>query len=71
MKAVWVLAGFLSGAAIGGLVTLFLVPRSGEATRRLITERIEYVVEQGQQAAEARQRELGQHFEALKQTPRT
>lgn len=68
MKAVlWVLAGFLTGAAVAGLVTLFLVPRSGEATRGLIKERIEYVVEQGQQAAEARQRELGHQFEALKQ----
>ena len=68
MKALlWVLAGFLSGAAVAGLVTLFLVPRSGEATRSRIKERIEYVVEQGQQAADARQRELGQRFEALKQ----
>jgi len=66
----WVLAGFLSGASVAGLVTLFLVPRSGEATRGLIKEHIEYVLEQGQQAAEARQRELGQHFEGLKQPQR-
>jgi gas vesicle protein len=60
-------AGFLSGAAVGGAVTLFLVPRSGEATRRMIKEHVEYAVEQGQQAAEAQQRELGLRFEALKQ----
>jgi gas vesicle protein len=70
MKAMWMLAGFLSGAAVGGLVTLFWVPRSGGATRGLIKGHIEYAVEQGRQAAEARQRELGQHFESLKQAPR-
>jgi gas vesicle protein len=61
------LAGFLSGAVVGATVTLFLVPRSGEATRSLIKEHVEYVVDQGQQAAEARRRELGHHFEALKE----
>ena len=66
----WLLAGFVTGAAVAGLVTIFLVPRSGEATRDLIKERIEYVVEQGQQAAEARERELGYEFEALKQPRR-
>ena len=68
MKAVlWGLTGFVTGAAVAGLVTLLLVPRSGEATRGKIKEHIEYVVEQGQQAAEARQQELGRRFEALKQ----
>ncbi|HSJ54079.1 MAG TPA: YtxH domain-containing protein [Anaerolineae bacterium] len=66
----WVLAGFLAGAAVAGLVTLFLAPRSGEATRGMIKEHIEYAVEQGQQAAEVRQRQLGHEFEALKQPQR-
>jgi len=66
----WLLAGFVTGAAVAGLVTLLLVPRSGEATRGLIKERIEYVVEQGQQAAEVRKRQLGHEFEALKQPRR-
>lgn len=69
MKALWMLAGFLSGAAVGGLVTLLFVPRSGEATRGLIKDHIEYAVEQGQQAAVARQRELEDHFQAMKQPP--
>jgi|GEM_PF-1925266 len=70
MKALWVLAGFVTGAAVAGLVTLFLVPRSGEATRDLIKERIEYVVDQGQQAAGVRQRQLEHEFEAMKQPHR-
>ncbi len=69
MKALWMLAGFLSGAAVGGGVMLFFVPRSGEATRGRIKEHIEYALEQGQQAAEARQRELENHFKAAKQPP--
>jgi gas vesicle protein len=70
MKAVWVFAGFVTGAAVAGAMTLFFVPRSGQETRSRIKEHIEYAVEQGQQAAETRQRELGHHFEALKQPTR-
>ena len=69
MKALWVMAGFVSGVAVGGLVMLLFVPRSGEATRGRIKEHIEYAVEQGQQAAEARQRALEDHFKAMKQPP--
>jgi len=59
--------GFLLGAVISaGLVLLFL-PRSGAETRRLIQGRVNAVLEEGRQAAEARRHELTARFEALKQ----
>ena len=70
MKVVWMLAGFVVGAAAGGLVTLFLVPRSGEATRGQIKDHVEYALQQGQQVAEVRQRELENVFRAMKQPQR-
>lgn len=61
------LGGFLLGSVVGAGVVLLFLPRSGEETRHLIQERVDAVVEEGRQAAEARRHELTARFEALKQ----
>jgi gas vesicle protein len=66
MKLSRVLAGIIVGAAIGAAVALLLAPRSGEETRQMIQDRVQAVLEEGQQAAEARRLELTEQFEALK-----
>ena len=59
--------GFLLGLVIGAGVVLLFLPRSGAETRQLIQGRVDAVLEEGRQAAEARRRELTARFEALKQ----
>ncbi len=64
-KMMRILAGLLLGALMGvGLVLLF-APRSGPDTRRLIQERIQEILDEGRQAAEARRRELMAQLEEL------
>ena len=66
----WV-GGLLLGSIIGaGLVLLFL-PRSGAETRRRIQGRVDAILEEGQQAAEIRRKELIGRFETLKQPKST
>jgi gas vesicle protein len=66
MRILRMVAGFALGTLVGvGLVMLF-APRSGAETRRLLQERAQAILEEGQQAAEARRLELTAQFEALK-----
>jgi gas vesicle protein len=67
MRFLRIVSGLMLGAALGvGLVLLF-APRSGTETRQMIQERVQDVMAEGQQAAEARRLELTAQFEALKQ----
>jgi gas vesicle protein len=66
-KVLRMLAGLLVGVTVGVGLVLLLTPRSGSELRRLMRERVDFVLEEGRQAAEARQRELTAQFEALKQ----
>jgi gas vesicle protein len=67
MRFLRIVSGLVLGAALGvGLVLLF-APRSGTETRQMIQERVQDVMAEGQQAAEARRLELTAQFEALKQ----
>jgi hypothetical protein len=45
---------------------MLFTPRSGVETRRLIEDRVEAILDEGRQAAEARRIELTAQFEALK-----
>jgi gas vesicle protein len=61
------LSGALLGAMVGVVVVLLLAPRSGAETQQLIQNRVQAVLDEGRQAAEARRFELTEQFEALKQ----
>ena len=50
--------GLILGAAVGYTSGLFLTPRAGEENRRLIRQRLNDAIAEGQRAAEARRREL-------------
>ena len=66
-KILRIAGGLLLGAVVGvGLVLLF-APRSGANTRRLIRERLQAILADGRQAAEAQRLELTARFEALKE----
>jgi gas vesicle protein len=67
MRMLRIVAGLLLGAMIGAAVVLLLTPRSGVDTQQLIRHRIQAVLDEGRQAAEARRQELRTQFEALKQ----
>ncbi len=60
-------AGLLLGAAVGFGLTLLFVPQSGEDMRQSIQDRVQEVLDEGEQAAEKRRLELSARFEALKQ----
>jgi gas vesicle protein len=62
-----IVAGLLLGAMVGAAVVLLLTPRSGVDTQQLIRDRIQAVLDEGRQTAEARRQELRTQFEALKQ----
>ena len=61
------LGGFLLGSVIGAGVVLLFLPRRGAETRQLIQGRVNAVLDEGRQAAEARRNELAARFEALKE----
>jgi hypothetical protein len=66
-KELRIVAGLFLGAGLAaGLVVLF-TPHSGAEVRRMIQERIEAILEEGREAAEARRLELTSRFEALKE----
>lgn len=64
-----ILSGMFLGAAIGAGVVLLLTPRSGAETQQLIRDRVQAIVDEGRQAADARRQELSARFEGLKQPP--
>jgi len=62
-----ILAGLLVGVLVGVGVVLLFSPVSGEELQQSIRERIDYVLEEGRQAAESRREEMSNQFESLKQ----
>ena len=50
--------GLTLGAAAGYISGLFLTPHAGEENQRLIRQRLNDAIAEGQRAAEARRREL-------------
>jgi gas vesicle protein len=67
MRMLRIAAGLLLGAMVGMAVVLLFAPQRGAVTRQAIADRIQAVLEEGRQAAEARRHELQAQFEALKQ----
>jgi gas vesicle protein len=59
--------GFLLGAALGAGAVLLLAPRSGAETKQMIQARVQNILDEGRDAAEARRQELTAQFETLKQ----
>jgi gas vesicle protein len=60
-------AGMFIGAAVVGSLVLLFSPQSGTETRRQIEERVQAIMAEGREAAEARRLELTAKFETLKQ----
>ncbi len=67
MRMLRIFIGLLLGTLVGMALVLLFAPRSGAETRQLIQERIQEILDEGRQAAEARRLELTAQFEALKQ----
>lgn len=67
-KASSVMEGLSLGGLLGMALGLLLAPRSGDETRRLLQDRVDAILVQGQQAAEERRLELTHRFEELKQS---
>ena len=65
-KILRIFSGLLVGAVVGAGLALLFAPRSGAETRQLIQERIDDILAEGRQAAEARRLELMTQFEMLK-----
>jgi gas vesicle protein len=67
MKVSRIAAGIVLGALASAALVLLFAPRSGAATRQMIQDRIQSILDEGREAAEARRLELTEQFEALKQ----
>ena len=66
-KALQFMGGFFLGAAVGAGVILLFAPSSGEETRHVIQDRVQEILDESRNAAEARRLELRTQFEALKE----
>jgi gas vesicle protein len=67
MKVSRIAAGIVLGALASATLVLLFAPRSGAETRQMIQDRIQSILDEGREAAEARRLELTEQFEALKQ----
>lgn len=59
-------AGAIAGAILGGVVVILLTPESGSDTRTAISEKIQYLRSQVQEAARERRIELEAEIENYK-----
>ena len=66
-KAIRFLAGLTLGLGAGLVAGLLLAPESGDDLRITLRERIQSIIEAGQQAAAARQAELQQELADARQ----
>lgn len=60
------LLGFMTGALVGGVTALLMAPSSGPELQKRIRTRVDDLIEEGQQAADARRAELEAQLEAFK-----
>ncbi len=58
--------GLVLGAIVGGTMALLFAPRKGADTQKLIQDRMQSILAEGQEAAETRRLELTEKFEELK-----
>ena len=58
------LLGFVVGAAIGSVAVILLTPKSGSDTRESISSQVNRALEDGKQAAQAREQELWETYRA-------
>jgi gas vesicle protein len=70
MKLLRFAGGMLLGALVGGGLMLLFAPRSGAGTRGLTGDWLQAVWSEGQQAAEARRRELEARLAELQRPAR-
>jgi hypothetical protein len=66
-RVINITAGLVLGAVLGAGIVLLFAPQSGAETQQMIRDRIDTIVAEGQDAAEARRLELTERFVALKQ----
>ena len=59
--------GFFCGFMVGGTLGLFLAPRPGNETQRLIKQRIDEIITEAQRAAAEERRRLEEEFAAAKE----
>ncbi len=60
------LHGMIWGLAIGAILALLWTPKSGQKLRQAIMDYVNYIIEEGRRAGEARRRELEQEFEQMR-----
>ncbi len=53
MRLIRFLAGLIVGVTLGGAIAMLLAPQSGSETRELLRSRMEFILEEGRQAAES------------------
>lgn len=58
--------GMMCGGAVGWVAGSLLAPRAGRELREELRHRIELVIDEGRQAAEARKAQLAAELEAAK-----
>jgi len=64
--------GLFAGAAVGGALALLLAPESGPELQRRLLNQMDELIEEGREAANARQREMRAQLESFKRgTPVT
>jgi gas vesicle protein len=59
-------SGVFAGALVGAVAALLLAPSSGEELQKQVRSNVEDLIEQGKQAAAARQKELEQQLASFK-----
>lgn len=55
--------GLALGAGVGAVATMLLAPQSGKATRTQVKSRIDEMLQAGQEAQRAREKELQDYWE--------
>jgi gas vesicle protein len=65
-KTIFLLMGFVAGAAVGAAAAILLAPSSGTELQGRIQTRAQELLEEGKRAAAARRAELAAQLESFK-----
>ena len=65
-KTIFLLVGFVAGAAVGAAAAILLAPSSGAELQGRIRTRAQDLLEEGKRAAAARRAELAAQLESFK-----